>query len=75
MITDLLKDSDVYEHEAQRKKPSPEPPYTIHTLMGDMRRWFEGDGIEYRDYRMDKKKFEILKAYYDEKEGMSDDGK
>jgi hypothetical protein len=43
--------------------------------MGDMRRWDEGHVFDYSDYRIDKKKYEILKAYYDEKEGVADDGK
>lgn len=71
MIADLLKDSDIYEHEAQKKPVEPSPKMDIHTIMGDMRRWFEGDLI-YWDYKVDKKKYLILEKYYKEKEGITD---
>jgi hypothetical protein len=70
MITDLLKDSDKYEQAVQKeKKVSPSPKMDIHTIMGDMKRWYEGDSF-FSDYKVDKQKYEIIKAYYDEKEGV-----
>jgi hypothetical protein len=73
MITDLLKTSDTYEQEAQKaKKVRPAPKMDIHTIMGDMKRWYEGE-VFYSDYKIDEKKYNIIKAYYDEKEGITDD--
>lgn len=70
MITDLLKDSDKYEQAVQKeKKVSPSPKMDIHTIIGDMKRWYEGDSF-FSDYKVDKQKYEIIKAYYDEKEGV-----
>lgn len=70
MITDLLKDSDKYEQAVQKeKKASPSPKMDIHTIMGDMKRWYEGDSF-FSDYKVDKQKYEIIKEYYDEKEGV-----
>ena len=71
MITDLMKDSDKYENENQEKKNVfKSKEFDIHTLMGDMRRWDQGNTFDYMDYKIDKKKYEILKSYYDEKESM-----
>jgi len=70
MIADLLKDSDKYEQAVQKeKKVSPSPKMDMHTIMGDMKRWYEGDSF-FSDYKVDKQKYEIIKAYYDEKEGV-----
>ena len=74
MIADLLKDSDKYELEHQQKKNRvrPNPKYTIHTLMGDMKRWYEGD-IFYSDYKINEQRYKVLLDYYNEKEGITDD--
>ena len=74
MITDFLKDSDTYEHEHQarlNKKPLPER--TIHTVIGDMRRF--GASWNYGHYPLTQDDYKIIEAYYNEKEGMNDDGK
>jgi hypothetical protein len=76
MITDFLKDSDTYEKEHLKKSTArPSPKMDVHTIFGDMRRWYEGNVFNHSDYKIDKAKYEMLKAYYDEKEGMADDGK
>lgn len=71
-ITDLLKDSDIYEQEVQKNKVKPNPPYTIHTLIGDIRRQLEGGSIKYTDYKLDEQKCLLLIDYYNEKEGKQD---
>lgn len=71
MISDLLEKNNTHENETQKKPVKPSPKMDIHTIMGDMRRWFEGDLI-YWDYKVDKKKYLILEKYYKEKEGITD---
>lgn len=71
MITDLLNKTEPIE---RAKKPSfKTKKYDIHTLMGDMRRWYDGNVFFHSDYKIDKNKYELLKAYYEEKEGITDD--
>ena len=68
MITDFLKDSDTYEKEHLKKSTArPSPKMDVHTIFGDMRRWYEGNVFNHSDYKIDKAKYEMLKAYYDEK--------
>lgn len=73
-LADLLKKSDYYEDDRQvpTSKPNPRPPYTIHTLIGDIRRQIESGSIEYSDYKMDRAKCLLLIDYYNEKEGKAD---
>lgn len=75
MLSDVMRYSVEVDEDNVVRKIKPMTPMTIHTIMGDMRRWDEGHVFDYSDYRIDKKKYEILKAYYDEKEGVTDDGK
>ena len=72
MITDLLKDSDTYEQEVQRNKVKPAPKMDMHTIIGDMKRWYEGESF-YSDYKINEQKYQIIKAYYDEKEGIENE--
>ena len=73
MLADLLKDGNIFEHEHQKEKEvRPHPEYTIHTLMGDMKRWYEGE-IFYSDYKFNEQKYKILLDYYNEKEGITDE--
>ena len=67
-ITDLLKDSDIHEHEHQNKA-KPDPKRTVHTLMGDIRRWNWLCG----NFPLTSTDYELLRAYYNEKEGIKDE--
>ena len=71
MITDLIKDADRVDKTTYCGKKRPSPKRTIHTLMGDMRRWSWNAG----DYRINQNDYKMLKEYYDEREGDGDDGK
>lgn len=73
-LADLLKGTDIFENEGkdQEREPNPNPPYTIHTLIGDIRRQLEGGSIKYTDYKLDEQKCLLLIDYYKEKEGKQD---
>ena len=60
MIADLIGKGDDEAPEVR-----PHPKMTIHTIMGDMRRWYEYD-MFYSDYKVDKQKYEVLKNFYDQ---------
>ena len=75
MIEDLIKDRDRIDKTTEHKPKAPTKPMTVHTIMNDMRRWYEGNVFFHSDYKIDKDKYLILKKYYDEKEGETDDGK
>lgn len=71
MITDLINKAETTENTNKSSVKSKK--YDIHTLMGDMRRWYDGNVFFHSDYKIDKDKYELLKAYYEEKEGIADD--
>ena len=69
MIADLIENNE----KTPKRRIRPNKPRTIHTLMGDLRRF--GASFEYGHYPLTKEDYLILKSYYKEKEGISDDGK
>lgn len=75
MLTDVMEYAKQIENEKPCVQKKPTKEMTIHTIMGDMRRWYEGNVYKYSDYKIDEQKYLLLKAYYDEKEGATDDRK
>jgi len=69
MIADLIEN----DNKAVKGRIRPNKPRTIHTLMGDLRRF--GASFEYGHYPLTKEDYLILEAYYKEREGLNDDGK
>ena len=71
MRTDMYNYYGANTRTTITNEAKPNPKRTVHTLMGDLRRW----NLLCGNFPVTDTDYKLLKEYYAEKEGMADDGK